>query len=64
MKLAKKYVWEVLSMDKNIKKQEKKQEKSANGLNRTEFAQEYSLEQKKQGNKCNGKQQKQNKTKA
>lgn len=51
-------------MDKNIKKQEKKQEKSASGLNRTEFAQEYSLEQKKQGNKCNGKQQKQNKTKA
>ncbi len=50
-------------MEQNIKKQEKKQEKSSNGLNRTEFAQEYSLEQKKQ-NKCSGKQQKMNKTKA
>lgn len=50
-------------MEQNIKKQEKKQEKYNGGLNRTEFAQEYSLEQKKQ-NKCGGKQQKMNKTKA
>ncbi len=47
-------------MDNMKKQNEKKQEKNMNGLNRTEFAQEYSLEQNKKSNK----QQKMNKTKA